>query len=271
MTNVETSHNQRRIKAVLTDVHGPLLETYLTTNRLRRDSIPSINYIKEHILSDREPKIYIVSGDSRLALKRHFKFDTYGIVEHGLGIVLPNTRKTLPLYEADSDYAQLKESVVQLSEIRKKLRKDAPHIKQAEKEFMVALYAPKNMSAEDFRTEVIPQYVDGIADLSNFDISASHGVDDIKPKINGRGVINKGHAINALYELLGLTKEEVYGVEDNNWEWLIDVCFAFCPTPSSEDTLNYVGKRVNDGTGMILDGDYRNIIIKQVVNMALDT
>ncbi len=250
--------------AIFTDVHGPLLETYLGTEKLREGSLRSLKYLKKYLDSPQEPRIVaVVSGDSEYTLQNHFRrVDLeieYGTVEHGLGIKLRG--KVFPIYEFD-DYRWLKEPILQLAELRRKLELDMPDIKQAYKQFMVALFVPVNMTAEDFKSYVADR-IDGFIDLSKFDSSLSHGAWDVKPKNSGKLI-----GVKVLKKELGLKTEDVIGVEDNDFEWLEEAGYVCCITPSSHATLNYVKPREKNGTGIILHGDYRNLIIKQVIELS---
>lgn len=259
-----TPQNTGPTKAVFTDVHGPLLETYLHTDVLRRGSLSSLRYLMYHMKSEREPKtIAIVSGESESTLRylfRRMKIEIeYGTVEHGLGIMLPG-RGVLPIHDVDDSYAWLKDLTTQSAEIRRKLL-DMPQVVQAYKQFMAAPYVPPNISPEDFRSYVI-SYMDGVVDLSKFDLRSSHGALDIRPK-----GVSKRDGVRVLRNVLGLKREEIVGVEDNDFEWLEEVGYACCPTPSSDRTLHYVRDRERNGTGKVLTGDYRDIVIKKVIEL----
>lgn len=254
-----------RQRALFTDVHGPLLETYLGTERLKKGSLESLRSLKSHIESESEPKIIaIVSGDSDTTLQRHFaraKIEIlYRTVEHGLGIKLPG-REVVPTFEVDSRYEWLREPIEQLAEIRRMLQIDMPYIKQAYKQFMVAPYVPPEILPQEFQSYIL-YHLDGLIDLSRFNLTFSHGALDIRPKNYGKidGVI-------VLRDALGLRKEQIVGLEDNDFGWLEEVGYACCPTPSSEETLDYVKNRERNGTGRVFPVDYRGIVIKQAIEL----
>ncbi|MBI2543323.1 MAG: hypothetical protein HYW24_03995 [Candidatus Aenigmarchaeota archaeon] len=250
---------------LLSDVHGPVLDTHLGTETLMEGSISSMRYLKNHMDSGKEPRIIaVVTGDSEPTIQQHFRHVgikiEYGVFEHGLGIKLPG-KNVLPVYDVDSRYEWLREPVEQLAQLSVKLKRDMPNNRHSDKLFFVAPYKPDYMSPENFK-EYIKYHVDGFLDMSKFDFKYSHGAVDILPK-----GANKRIGVIVLKDMPELRNAMIYGLEDNNWEWLVESHYAMCPTPSSDETLNYVGGREENGTGKILRGDYSNMVIKQAIEL----